>query len=91
MLARDASTINLRQAYEAVTENTQVLQRYPVGCAGEASRCLSTYLDETFGEAERALLERLEKVTVAEMDKEVRSMLERAAKPQHDKRGVAVR
>ena len=78
VLARDAATINLRQAYEAVTENTQVLQRYPEGCAGEASRHLSTYLDQTFGVAERALLEKLEKVTVATMDREVRSRLTRS-------------
>lgn len=74
VLARDASTINLRQAYEAVTENTHVLQRYPKGFAGEVSRYLSVYLDETFGDAERALLEKLETVTLDEMDKNVRAL-----------------
>lgn len=76
VLARDPATINLRQAYEAVTENTKVLQRYPKGCAGEVSRYLSKYLDETFGDAERALLERLEKVTLERMDKDVRALRE---------------
>lgn len=73
ILARDSAKINLRQVYEAVTENTQVLQRYPQGCAGEVSRYLSEYLNEAFGEAEKALLQKLQQVTLAEMDREVRS------------------
>jgi len=72
-LARDAATINLRQAYEAITETSAILHRYPQGRAGEVSRQLSVYLDKTFGEAERALLEKLETVTLKEMDMNVRS------------------
>ena len=75
VLARDASTITLREAYEAVADDQQILPRHPSGCAGRAALVLADFVNDLYADAERALLERLEAVTVAEMDRHVRSQI----------------
>lgn len=75
VLAREPSAINLRQAYDAVSNDSQVLQRYSDGCAGAIASALSRFVDDVMGDAEQALLDRLEAVTVAEMDTRVRADL----------------
>ena len=75
LLARDPATIHLREIYEAVVDDPELLSRAP-GCGrGRIARVLNGFVDELCGEAERALLAQLEAVTVAEMDREVRSRL----------------
>lgn len=75
VLAREPATIHLRAVYEAVMEEDVLLSRAP-GCGnGRVAKVLAGYLDELCGDAERALLAELEAVTVAEMDREVRSRL----------------
>lgn len=73
VLARDPSTINLRQAYDAVSNDPQVLHRYSDGCTGAIASALARFVDDVMGDAEQALLDRLEAVTVAEMDTRVRA------------------
>ncbi|MCR9197332.1 MAG: Rrf2 family transcriptional regulator [Planctomycetaceae bacterium] len=67
VLARAASQINLRQVYEAVARNPELLRRHPGQTSGVAD-VLSDYINELCGEAEEALLRRLEKVSVKQMD-----------------------
>lgn len=70
-LAREPSAINLRQVYEAVTDNAQLLRRHPGHDSGVA-QILGSYINELCSEAEAALLERLESVTAEQLDAEVR-------------------
>ena len=72
-LARKASAINLREAYEAVSSNAEILTRHPEGCAGSIAPVLATYVNDLLGEAEKAMLTKLEAVTVEAMDKQVRA------------------
>lgn len=71
VLAREPAGINLRQVYEAVTDNPQFLKRHP-GNAGTIAGILAEFVNDVCGEAERALLETLEAVTVEGMDAQVR-------------------
>ena len=73
VLARDAGAINLRQAYDAVADDQDVLHRPPEACAGAIASAVARFVDDVMGDAERALIGRLEAVTVAEMDKQVRA------------------
>lgn len=73
VLARDSKAINLREAYEAVLGDAQVLQRPSEGCAGAIAPALARFVNDVMGDAEQALLDRLEAVTVAEMDARVRA------------------
>ncbi len=75
VLARDATTITLRQAYEAVEEEPQILHRHPSLCEGRAATVLAEYVNGLYADAERALLERLEATTIAELDRHVRSQI----------------
>jgi Rrf2 family protein len=74
VLARDPRRITLRQAYESVSDAPQLLSRHPDG-EGPVARALATFMNEAMGDAERALLERLETITVFEMDAQVRAKL----------------
>ena len=67
LLSRDPATINLRQVYEAIADKPQLLRRHP-GDGGRIARILADYINDIYDEAERALLERLESVTVQQMD-----------------------
>lgn len=73
VLARPPHAINLREAYDAAFGDAEILQRPSEGCAGAIASSLARFVDEVMGDAERALLERLEAVTVAEMDTRVRA------------------
>ncbi len=78
LLARHPSAINLREAYEAVSDDTVMLARHPDGCAGVVAPVLGHYVNGLLEEAERAMLERLAAVTVAQMDRIVRARIGRA-------------
>jgi len=76
VLARAPSEINLREAYEAVMEEPSLLRRHPGGCAGVVAPALAEFTNALFGEVEQSLLERLEGVTVEQMDREVRARIQ---------------
>ena len=78
ILARNPKSITLRQAYEAVAYDPQLLQRHPNGCAGQVAPVLAQFVNDVLGDAEQALLERLETVTVEQMDAEIRRRINRA-------------
>ncbi|MEM8960925.1 MAG: Rrf2 family transcriptional regulator [Acidobacteriota bacterium] len=70
-LARDPSTINLRQVYEAVAERSALLRRHP-GTEGGVANILGSYINGIYDDAEEALFRRLEEVSIEEMDANVR-------------------
>ena len=74
VLARNPKAINLRQVYEALDDEPQILARHPE-CAGRVEQALAEFMNGVMGDAEAALLAELESVTVAEMDARVRSSL----------------
>lgn len=67
VLAREPSQINLRQVYEAVSENPELLRRHPGDESGVA-QVLADYINDIYDEAEEALMQRLASVTVEQMD-----------------------
>lgn len=69
VLARDPATMNLREAYEAVTDRPELLGRPTGDCTGVIAPVIAGYVGELYAEAEQALLATLEGVTVAEMDR----------------------
>ncbi len=71
VLAKDPSTITLREIYEAVTESSEILPRYPESEGGVAD-VLGAYVNDLCRAAEDALFAQLESVTIAEMDQKVR-------------------
>lgn len=73
VLARDPGAINLSEAYAAVLGDARVLQRPSDSCEGAIASALARFVDDVMGDAEQALLDRLEAVTVAEMDTRVRA------------------
>ncbi|MEM9691005.1 MAG: Rrf2 family transcriptional regulator [Myxococcota bacterium] len=74
-LARDPAEINLREVYEIVNESTEILRRYPSNVSGLAAPVMAEFVNELYAEAERAMLEKLASVTVAEMDREIRARI----------------
>lgn len=80
VLAREASQISLRQVFEAVREDKPVLPEYSTKCTGAVAPVLGNYLNELLAEAEEALLRKLENVTVAQMDRTVRTRIMRAVR-----------
>ena len=78
VLARPAKDINLRQAYEALYARPQILTRHPTSCRERIPVVVGEFINELFGDAEEALLQRLESVTVERMDRTVRSRLDRS-------------
>lgn len=74
VLARDPRTINLRQAYEAVAAEPQILSRHPE-CEGRVAVAMASFVNSVMGDAEAALLAELEAVTIAEMDVQIRTSL----------------
>ncbi len=71
ILSKNPDEISLREVYEAVHEDSVILQRPPQN-TGPVPEVLSGYVDSLFTKAEAALFAELEKVTIAEMDSEVR-------------------
>ncbi|MEM9562290.1 MAG: Rrf2 family transcriptional regulator [Actinomycetota bacterium] len=80
VLARDPTSITIRQAYEAVTDDPEVLARHPTDCSGRIERTMGAFVNELMSDAEEALLTRLESVTIAEMDTEIRTRLRQASR-----------
>lgn len=74
VLARDPQAIDLRQAYEAVAIDPQILSRHPE-CEGRVEGALAEFMNAVMGDAEAALLAELEAVTIAEMNVQVRATL----------------
>ena len=72
VLARAPKDIDLREAYEAVNQGNDLLPRHPGDGSGGVAPIVGKYVNELCEDAERALLARLEAVTVAEMDRVVR-------------------
>lgn len=83
VLAREATQINLRQAYEAVFDVPEILTRHPSGCSGVVAPVLAGYVNDILQDAEEAMLKKLETVTVAAMDDVVRERIIRAAHRQN--------
>lgn len=79
VLAKSPSKINLRQVYEAVSENPELLRRHPGDESGVA-QVLSGYINDLYAQAEEALMCKLEAVTVSEMDSVVRPQICRKLK-----------
>ena len=67
VLSRDPAEINMREAYEALSDKTELLRRPPAGCARTIGPVIAEYIGELYADAEHALLLKLEAVTVAEM------------------------
>lgn len=82
VLAQEPSQISVRQVFEAVREEKPVLPEYSTKCSGAVAPVLGNYLNELLAEAEEALLKKLERVTVAEMDRTVRRRIMNAVKDQ---------
>ncbi|MEO1087659.1 MAG: Rrf2 family transcriptional regulator [Acidobacteriota bacterium] len=72
-LARTAASINLRQIFEAVsaTDSPELLRRHP-GKESPVAEVLAGFINDFYSEAEEALLQRFESVTIEEMDQAVR-------------------
>ncbi len=70
-LARDAEDITLRDVYEAVEEDAELLGRYPTGPSQECSLApvVAEYLEEVVGRAESAFKDSLAETTVAMMSR----------------------
>jgi len=79
VLAQEASRINLREAYEAVSADSEILTRHPEGCVGLVAPILANYVNGLLGEAEQAMLRNLENITVETMDKKIRADISIAA------------
>jgi len=76
-LAKNASQITLRHAYEAIEQGEQLFAGYP---SGPNPRCpvgnvLADYLGEVYGNAEESMKRSLGKVTVDAMVRDVSSRL----------------
>ncbi len=74
VLAREPSKINLRQIYNAVSENSQLLGRHPGDESGVA-QVLADYINDLYAQAEESLMKKLESVSVEQMDSVVRKQI----------------
>ncbi|MEL6311370.1 MAG: Rrf2 family transcriptional regulator [Pseudomonadota bacterium] len=77
-LGRKPEDISLREAYEAVTPEPQLLARHPVSCDEVVPIVVGNFVNEICTDAEEALLERLETVTIRAMDKTLRARFRKA-------------
>jgi Rrf2 family protein len=75
ILARDPSQITLRQAYDAVKQGADILNRHPANCEGLMAPVLACYVNDLLAEAEQAMVATLDQITVAQMDIDVRTVL----------------
>jgi Rrf2 family protein len=78
-LARGAERITLRDVYEAVEEDAELLGRYPSGPSPscDIAPLVADYLEDVVGRAEAAFKESLEATTVAQMSREVGARIRR--------------
>lgn len=78
VLARQPEDINLRDAYEAVSPEPQLLPRHPAGCEELIPIIVAQFVNEISYGAEAALLKQLESVTVKSMDRTIRGRIRNA-------------
>ena len=71
VLTRKPATINLRQVFEAISDNQELLRRHP-GTESGVAKVLAEYINHIYDEAEEALMKKLEMVTVKQMDAAVK-------------------
>ena len=71
VLAMDPAKVNLRQVYEAVADQKEILRRHPGDESGVA-KVLANYINGLYTEAEEALMRKLESVTINEMNAAVK-------------------
>jgi Rrf2 family protein len=71
VLARPATTINLREIYESVCVVSELFARHPKG-EGAVSNVIGGYINDVYSEAEKVMLSHLESTSVADMDAELR-------------------
>ncbi len=79
VLAKDPNEINLREVYEAATEDPELLRRYPAD-RRVVPRVLGGYINDLFETAEEALLSQFESITLAAVDRQVGPRICRAFK-----------
>ncbi|AUX41713.1 Rrf2 family transcriptional regulator [Sorangium cellulosum] len=82
-LARSPERITLRDVYDAVEQDEEIIARNPKGanpCSCDIAPLINEYLDEVFGAAEQALKDSLVRVTIADLEREICDRLERCAK-----------
>lgn len=86
VLARSADKMNLREVYEAVTEESDLLPRHPGVDRNGVAPIVAEYVNELYEEAELALLRRLEQVSVAQMDQVLGTRIrkQRGCRPRPD-------
>ncbi|MEO1060362.1 MAG: Rrf2 family transcriptional regulator [Actinomycetota bacterium] len=72
LLARSADNITLLDAYAAVSDDPQLLCRHPDECSNPVAAALGRFVNGVMGDAEQAMLARLDAVSIAEMDAQVR-------------------
>ena len=77
--------INLREAYDAIRQGDEILPRHPSDGGGVAP-IVGAYVNELYEEAEKALVARLEAVTVAQMDRVVRRRILKARRCRPERR-----
>lgn len=80
-LAKKTERITLREVYEAVEEDAELLGRYPTGPSRSCNIApvVAGYLEDVVGRAEAAFKESLAATTVAEMYREVGARMRRKA------------
>lgn len=71
VLGMDPAEVNLRQVYEAVADQQEILRRHPGDESGVA-KVLASYINGLYTEAEEALMRKLESVTINEMNAAVK-------------------
>ncbi|XXY48961.1 Rrf2 family transcriptional regulator [Sorangium sp. So ce269] len=81
-LARPPERITLRDVYEAVEQDEEIIARNPHGpsLSCDIAPLITGYLDEVFGVAEQALKDSLVRVTIADLEREIHARLTGCAK-----------
>ncbi|MEM1185905.1 MAG: Rrf2 family transcriptional regulator [Planctomycetota bacterium] len=77
-LARDPEDINLRDAYEAVMPEPEMLPRHPTSCQELVPVVVGQFVNEICSNAEEALLRQLESTTIKAMDRTIRGRIRKA-------------
>jgi Rrf2 family protein len=80
VLARSPDTINLRHAYEALKPKADLISRHPANNSEIIAGIVGEYVNEIYTDAEEALLETLQAITVAQMDRVVRKRIRKSIK-----------
>ena len=72
VLARSAEDISLKEVFEVVCGEAQLVPRHPGDGEGAVAPILADYVNDLYAEAERAFFDTLGGVSVAGMDRTVR-------------------